>query len=499
MFFRLLLRRPRPALAALYWHFTRRKVRAQNRLRLGMADLPFAYRVWMATIERNSELAHKYQAIAGQWAWRPHFSVLLHAGPNATQEQVERSIKSVERQVYPLWTVVDGSSQAIGLSVGGAQGDYFVPLRAGDELAESALFRFAESLQADPRACILYGDQDELNGRGERVHPWFKPRWNAEMFLAHDVLSAAVAIRSELARSVVDPADDLDALLLAATSAAEGAIVHIPHVLSHVDRQAADERAGSRLRAVAKHLQPLGASCTAGPFGTVKVQWPLPSELPLVSIVIPTRDKVELLRACMDSVLTRTSYARYEILVVDNGSVKSATLTYLDQMTIHPAIRVLRYDQPYNYSAINNFAARSATGSFLCLLNNDTEAVESDWLDEMMRYAIRPDVGAVGAKLLYGDGSIQHAGVVIGIGDAAGHAHRFSPADQAGYFKQPHVAQFVSAVTAACLLSKRKFEAVGGLDERNTRRRLQRRGLLPEAASSRVAQRLRSPRRPVAP
>jgi O-antigen biosynthesis protein len=128
---------------------------------------------------------------------------------------------------------------------------------------------------------------------------------------------------------------------------------------------------------------------------------------------------------------------------------------------------VLPYDRPYNYSAINNLAVREAHGPYVCLLNNDTEVIEPDWLTEMMRYAVRPIVGAVGAKLLYDDGSIQHAGVVIGIGEAAGHAHRFQPADQPGYFRQAHVAQFVSAVTAACLVvEKTKFEAVGGLDER---------------------------------
>ena len=127
---------------------------------------------------------------------------------------------------------------------------------------------------------------------------------------------------------------------------------------------------------------------------------------------------------------------------------------------------MLRYREPFNYSAINNFAARHARGSYLCLLNNDTEVVEPSWLTELMRYAVRSDVGAVGAKLLYEDGSIQHAGVVVGIGDAAGHPHRFLPAGRPGYFRMAHVPQFISAVTGACLVvEKSKFEAVGGLDE----------------------------------
>jgi GT2 family glycosyltransferase len=292
------------------------------------------------------------------------------------------------------------------------------------------------------------------------------------MFFADDYLSAAIAIDASLARQVMAGTESegrsLSALLLGVTDAANGAIIHVPHVLCHVEARADDRVQSARAEVVERHLCPLGATCALGPFGTVKVLWPLPAELPLVSIIIPTRDKVELLRACVDSLLGATLYRPFEILIVDNGSSAAETLDYLSEIAAHPAIRVLRYDEPYNYSAINNFAARAAAGSYLCLLNNDTEVVEPDWLTEMIRYAVRPDVGAVGAKLLYGDGSIQHAGVIVGIGEAAGHAHRFAPANQPGYFRQPHVAQFVSAVTAACLVvEKGKFEAVGGLDEKD--------------------------------
>jgi len=196
------------------------------------------------------------------------------------------------------------------------------------------------------------------------------------------------------------------------------------------------------------------------------VSWPLPAELPLVSVIVPTRDRLELLRPCIDSLLSTTSYSPFEVLIVDNGSNEQATLDYLESVAQHRAVRVLRYDLPYNFSAINNFAAGQARGGYLCLLNNDTQIVEEQWLTEMMRFAVRDDVGAVGAKLLYANGAIQHAGVVVGMGDAAGHAHRFTPADQPGYFRLPHVAHYVTAVTAACMVvAKEKFDAVGCLDE----------------------------------
>ena len=186
----------------------------------------------------------------------------------------------------------------------------------------------------------------------------------------------------------------------------------------------------------------------------------------MVSIIIPTRDKVELLRPCIESVLAKTNYGPFEVLIVDNDSVEERTRAFLAGFASHPQIRVLPYAGAYNFSAINNFAVRESTGPYICFLNNDTEVVEKEWLTEMMRQAIRPLIGAVGAKLLYTDGTIQHAGVVVGMGDAAGHAHRNLPNKESGYFSQVHAAQFVTAVTGACLLvHKQKFLGVHGFDE----------------------------------
>jgi GT2 family glycosyltransferase len=381
-------------------------------------------------------------------------------------EGVQRSIASIERQFYSKWRLLDGWQDK--------DFDYLVPLQAGDELSETALYRFAEALQANPQATVLYGDQDERDARGRRTRPWFKPRWNAEMFFAQDFVSAAVAIKRSVAEEILGDVQgakrlNLDELMLGATSAPDAAIVHVPHILCHVSLRSADRSSSApRAQAIAGHLRSLGATSGTGPFGTIKVQWPLPATRPFVSIIIPTRDRVELLRPCVDSLLRSTTYEPFEIIVVDNGSTDAATLEYLKELELRPSVRVLSYDRPYNYSAINNFAVQRAGGDFLCLLNNDTEVLEPDWLTEMMRYAVRDDVGAVGAKLLYDDGTIQHAGVVVGLGEGAGHAHRFQPADDPGYFRQAHVAQFVSAVTAACLVTaKRKFDAVGGLDAEN--------------------------------
>jgi GT2 family glycosyltransferase len=473
IFIRLLPWRPIEALAALYWHVTRRRVRARNRLLRAADGLPITYRLWIGTVERANQVAASAPEIIASWNWRPRLSVVLHETNSATEEQLERSTRSIARQFYPAVSFAATDEQLLKSRIAATDGEFVILLRAGDALADSALFRFAEALQSHRDARILYGDQDERDSTGRRRKPWFKPRWNEEMFLAQDYLSSAVAIKIELARtaatSSIRTERSAEALVLAAVSSAAEAIVHVPHVLCHVDGTRAEAaRAADRIAVLQSTLSNRGASYSPGPFETVKIEWPLPERLPRVSILIPTKDKLDLLRPCVESVLAKTDYREIELLIVDNGSSESATANYLDSIAAYPRVRVLSYPGPYNFSAINNFAAREAHGAYLCLLNNDTEVIEPAWLSEMMRYAVRAEIGAVGAKLLYEDGSIQHAGVVVGIGEAAGHAHRFLPADDPGYFRQAHVAQFASAVTAACLVvAKDKFDAVRGLDEQD--------------------------------
>lgn len=464
-FVRLVLYRPLPALAALFWHVTRRRVRASNRLRVASAGLPFAYELRMKWLEQVPNLAAQLQRPWTKWALQPRFSILLYAPEGCAPRRLTRSIRSIERQSYPFWTIVHAGTATIGKGISACKGDYIVPLRSGDLLSPNALFRFAEALHANPCAPLLYGDEDELDQRGRRVRPWFKPQWNAELFYADDYLSTASTIEGELARSATNGScGSIDELMLAATSIANDKIIHIPHVLVHVDKTR-ERSANTRLDAVARHLARLGATCEVGPFETVKVRWPLPKHSPLVSIIVPTKDRVDLLRPCIESVVAKTDYRSFEILIIDNGSTDGQTIQFLADAQNEPNVRVVSYPGVYNFSAINNFAAVQASGSYLCLLNNDTEVVTANWLSEMMRYAVRPEIGAVGAKLLYDDGTIQHAGVVIGLGNAAGHAHRFQREKDPGYFRMAHAAHFVSAVTAACLVvEKRKFDAVGGLD-----------------------------------
>lgn len=463
-FLRVVCRRPLPALAALYWHVTRRRVRARNRLRVASIDLPCMYTIWIDENERTDELADSLPAVMAAWPRRPRFTVVVHSTGGAARSAIDYSISSVRQQIYPALEVSE-ASDGLTHAISRASADFVILLRAGDALSRTALFRYAEAIQGNADATVLYGDQDHLDRTGRRVRPWFKPQWNDELFLSLDYISAAAAIQRGLAKEVAqsDNASDLTSLLLQVTAAAKS-IIHVPHITVHVAQETEDP---TRVEAISKHLAAKGASCVPGPHGTVKVQWPLPDQLPPVSLIIPTRDKVDVLKPCVESLL-QTDYPNLEIIIVDNDSVEKRTADFFGEISQHRNIRVIADRRPFNYSAINNFAAAHAAGTYLCLLNNDTEVVQADWLTQLMRYAVRPNIGAVGPMLLYDDGTIQHAGVVIGIGEAAGHAHRYLPADQPGYFRAPHAAQFVSAVTGACLVvEKAKFEQVGGLDEQN--------------------------------
>ncbi len=496
-FWRVLFWRPIKALEALFWHATGRRQRARNRLRMIGAQSPFAYQLWIDKVEHGENAA----AAVANPERRPLLSVIFYDDPAEPHDRRTRTLAALRVQHYSNWELVlvraydsppppglarltlapgfaANGAEALNLGVTTASGEFVMPLPGGAILPPGALCRYAQALQGEQsaRVAILYGDHDAITLRNHRFQPWFKPRWNPEMFLAQDYISPACMIRTTAARAALPiPAALTDAasyaLLLAVARpeqlAGEAGIIHISHILAHLPEPAHPDNHPARAAAVAHHLAPVAATMvTPGPFGSVRVDWPLPVPPPLVSIIIPTRDQVRLLRTCVLGVLEQTSYPNFEIVIVDNGSRAPETLAFLKRIATNPKVRVLDYNQPFNFSAINNFAVREARGSYLCLLNNDIEIIDEHWLTALMRQATRAEVGAAGAKLLYEDRTIQHAGVVIGLGDAAGHAHRYQRDDQPGYFARAHVAHVASAVTAACcVVAKAKYAAVGGLDE----------------------------------
>ena len=364
-----------------------------------------------------------------------------------------------------------------------ATGEFVALLDHDDELRPHALLEMAQTIAKDPSLAFLYSDEDKIDAQGNRSQPYFKPDWNPDLLLSQNYLCHFSAIRTSLVREVggfragFEGSQDHDLFLRCTEHLEACQIHHIPKVLYHwraipgstaLERQAKDYASSAGLKAVSEHIlrSHAAASVQELPHGHYRVTWSLPEPSPKVSIIVPTRDRLPLLQACVDSVLARTDYPDYQIVVVDNQSIEPSTLAYLAQIQAHPVVRVLRYDQPFNYSAINNWAVSQCNGTVLCLLNNDIEAIDAGWLTEMVSHACRPGVGAVGAMLYYPDRTIQHAGVILGIGGVANHAYAGRPAGYPGHGARALVVQNLSAVTGACLVVRRDaYEAVGGLDE----------------------------------
>lgn len=380
-------------------------------------------------------------------------------------------------------------SRASNSALALASGEWTTFLDHDDALAPHALFCLAEALDRRPEAMLLYSDEDKLDAGGARAEPYFKSDWNERLFFEQNMICHLAAYRTDLVREIggfregFEGSQDHDLALRYVERIAPEAIVHIPHVLYHwrMSEGSTALAPGEKNYALEAGLKAL-KDCIArrGLAASVEAQeglayyrlkMRLPDPAPRTTIIIPTRDGLKFLKPCIESILEKTDYPNYEILIVDNQSREAETLAYFEDLAGRAPVEIMRYDAPFNFSAINNAAVRRASGDFVCLLNNDTEAIAPGWLSELVAEASRPGVGAAGAKLLYTDGTVQHAGVVLGVGGAdgvAGHAFLNIAANHGGYFSRNLLAGEVSAVTAACMvLPKRLFEAVGGLDEDN--------------------------------
>ncbi|MDP3658473.1 glycosyltransferase family 2 protein, partial [Phenylobacterium sp.] len=324
-----------------------------------------------------------------------------------------------------------------------------------------------------------------------RFEPYFKTDWNAELLLSHNMVSHLGVYRRSLVEQVgglregFEGSQDYDLALRVAELTEPARILHIPAVLYHwrqqseigsFSEQAIERCAVAGRRAVEEHLQRTGETSAHVEIepnapAWVHVRRDCPSPEPLVSVIVPTRDRAELLENCVEGLLNRTDYPAIELLIVDNGSVEPATHALFERLQQDPRVRILPQPGPFNYSALNNAAAAQARGDILLLLNNDIEVIEPGWLREMVAHAVRPHVGAVGARLLYGDGRVQHGGVILGVGGTppvAGHLYVGAPRADTGYFGHLRLTRNVSAVTAACMALRREvFEEVGGLDAEN--------------------------------
>ena len=337
-----------------------------------------------------------------------------------------------------------------------------------DVLAAEALRLSAEFAARHPHSDMIYADEDWLED-GRRVRPFFKPDWDEELQRGRDLLGPFTFFRAALVRDAAPgdgPAWRYDLANQVARAARPGSILHIPAVLCH--RSAPPPPAAALRRAAEAQLQRDGIAAALAPAGEAghRVIYELPQPAPLVSVIVPTRDHAELLSTCADAVLHRTGYERLELLIVDNGSVQAEALALLDQLAGDSRVHVLRHPGRFNWSAMNNAAARQARGDVLLLLNNDIAALHPDWLSVLASHAVQPGVGAVGAKLLYPDGRVQHAGIATDQTGVPRHLLRYAPGGSSGPFGLMATARQVWAVTGACLALRREaFLAVGGLNE----------------------------------
>jgi GT2 family glycosyltransferase/tetratricopeptide (TPR) repeat protein len=482
--------------------------------------LDSSYLRWVAEYDTlDNEDRKAIHAHIAELAKRPLISVIVPVY-NTEEKYLREMIQSVLRQIYPYWELCiadDASTEphvvrvlqefaardqsikfvrretnghisaATNSALDLAMGEFVALLDHDDLLAETALYELAVELDAHPDADVVYSDSDNIDDSGQRSVPYFKTDWNPDLMLGHNMVSHLGVYRRSLVEDIgrlrpgFEGSQDYDLLLRAADASGPSRIRHIPAVLYHWRRNASQpsfsEKSLERCvvsarRAIREHLERTGVEAHIAvppkcPSWT-RVVYSLPPERPLVSIIVPTRDRADLLAICADGVLTRTDYQPLELIIVDNDSKEPATQRLFARLAGDCRVRIIQHPGSFNYSAINNHAVNEARGEIVVLMNNDVDVISPMWLEEMVSHALRPEIGAVGAKLLYPNGLVQHAGVVLGVGHGAGHSFAGSPRDDVGRWGFLWMVRQVSAVTAACMALRRAlYLQVGGMDDIN--------------------------------
>jgi glycosyltransferase involved in cell wall biosynthesis/LmbE family N-acetylglucosaminyl deacetylase len=477
---------------------------------------------YITQVERSEESATREQSDAlalkvSRMAFQPVISVVMPVY-NPPLQFLKEAVESVREQGYSNWElcisddassdpgirdylsdlanqdkriklvlreknghIVAASNSALIL----ATGEFVALLDHDDVLSKDALYWMAEAINRNPLASVLYSDEDKIGLDGKRCDPYFKSDWNLELFLSQNMISHLGVYRRSLLVEVggfrpgYEGSQDYDLALRCVLKLLPTQIVHIPRVLYHwrispgstalsPNEKSYAQQAGHRALTDYLVASKLGGRVESLLNGFYRVHPQLPAELPLVSLIIPTRNAVQLVKQCVESILLKTTYQNYEILLIDNGSDDPSALAYFGSLNQHERIRVLRDDSEFNYAGLNNRAVKEAKGELIGLVNNDIEVIAPGWLDEMVGLVLRPGVGAVGARLWYPNDTLQHGGVIVGLGGVAGHAHWGIQRGDPGYFGRGVLTQVLSGVTAACLVVRKSvYEQVAGLDERN--------------------------------
>lgn len=472
-------------------------------------EIPYDYWRKRHTVTEE-ELERQRQT---EFSYQPKFSIVIPLY-RTKKAYLKEMIESIQGQTYGNWELclADGSGEGyllestvseygekderiryrilkdnLGISentnaaIRMTQGDYLVLADHDDLLSPDALYECVKVLNEDPKIEVLYSDEDKIDMDGKKYfEPHFKSDLNIDLLCSMNYICHLFVVKKSLTeqcgllRSEFDGAQDHDFIFRCVEKAEK--VRHIPKILyhwrCHLDSTASNPE--SKLyafeagrRAVEEHYRRMGIPAIAehsssyGIFRT-RYRW---EEQPLVSIIIPNKDHIEDLKKCMDSILHQSSYRNFEFIIVENNSTEESTFSYYKQIESEQ-VHIVCYDGEFNFSKINNFGAGYAKGEYLLLLNNDTEMIGEHCLEELLYPCMREDVGIVGARLYYEDDTVQHGGVIIGFGGMAGHAFIGQSRYDAGYFSRSICTQDLSAVTAACLMTKKSvFEAVGGLTE----------------------------------
>ncbi len=376
---------------------------------------------------------------------------------------------------------ISGASNA---AIASAEGDYIVLMDNDDEITPDALYELVKCIN-ETDADFIYSDEDFISPEGEYINPHFKPDFSPDLLLSHNYITHISCFKRTLLDEVghfdsaYDGAQDYELFLRLTEKAAR--ICHIPKVLYHwrmletstsLNSEAKPEALERGKRLLEETLRRRGIDGKvehANLHHYFRVRYTI-KDNPLVSIVIPFKDKPELLEMCVNSILEKSTYDNYEIIGISNNSEEDATFACMKRLEAKdPRVAFYEYNLPFNYAQINNHAVETyAKGEHVVLLNNDIEVISPEWIEAMLEHSQRKEIGCVGAKLYYPDDTVQHAGIIIGLGGYAGHSHKHAPRESTGYFNRLNVIQNVSAVTAACLMiEKRIYEEVGGMDEVN--------------------------------
>jgi O-antigen biosynthesis protein len=475
------------------------------------------YERWIRLYEPNPNLYPEFRKWSQAWHKRPLISIILPTY-NTPKIWLREAIDSVLNQAYENWElciaddastkpyvkdilkeyaskdsrikivlrsknghISTASNSAMELATGN-----FVGLFDHDDLLHPlALYFSAEEINASPDAMLIYSDEDFISSDGERNLPYFKCEFNYDLFLAHNMITHFGIYKTSLVRELggfredFDGAQDYDLALRFIEKISFEQIKHIPRVLYHWRMHSDSSASGSdakpyahiaAMRSIQEHLDRKQVAAkvesAAEAKGCNRVRYTLPITQPSVEIIIPTRDGLELLRQCLISIVNKTTYQNYVITIIDNGSVESDTLSYLQEITRDQRIRVKRDDSPFNFSALNNRVGLKSTADFVLLLNNDIEVINTDWLTEMVSVATQPGVGCVGARLWYPNDTLQHGGLIYGLGGVVAHSHKQLKRGLPGYAGRVLHRQTLSGVTGACLLiSQHIYKEVSGLNE----------------------------------